>query len=327
MAWNRICSALVCGAAASLLSGCGGGGSDSASSAPPPITVTPPPLTTPPPPPPPSASTGWLVGAVPGETLGGLMACAIDPVQRDAAGHVTGLAALTGAKIDNSLSLLFRDADSYSLNVNGFGGSSFAPADKRSSPTLAFDYFLKPGGDEFYLARANEASGSRTFATHGLYTGGGVCFFAVGLPASPLPTSGTGDYIIIADGLARIGGQNLRLLPSYTGSSLIVDYQTGKATLTLVLGGKPNAFEEFADKPVTAITTVTASLQRIQGSAAFGTADISGGGFTGKVAGQLVGNTANVSGLGGAGAVFSFELRNTAGEVIFGVATAERSMI
>nr|WP_314444630.1 hypothetical protein [uncultured Sphingomonas sp.] len=255
------------------------------------------------------------------------MACAVDPVQRDAAGHATGLAALTGAKIDNSLSLLFRDADSYSLDVNGFGGSSFTSADKRTSPTLAFDYFLKPGDDEFYLARTNGVSGTRTFATHGLYTASGFCFFAIGLPASPLPTSGTGTYGIIVDGLAQIGGQNLRLLPSYTGSSLTVDYQTGKATLTLALGGKTNAFEEFADKPVTAITTVTASLQRIQGSAAFGRADISGGAFTGKVEGQLVGNSANVSGFGGPGAVFTFELRSAAGEVIFGVVTAERDLI
>jgi hypothetical protein len=51
------------------------------------------------------------------------------------------------------------------------------------------------------------------------------------------------------------------------------------------------------------------------------------GGFTGIVRGSLVGDTKNVSGSGGSGAVFTFEMRNAAGEVIFGVATAERSGI
>ena len=269
-----------------------------------------------------------LVGAVPGQTLHGVMACANDPVQRDTAGHVTGIAALTGAKIDNSVALLFRNADSYALDINGFGGSAFAPGDKQTSPTIAFDYFLNGDKDAFYLARNNPSSGARSFATHGLYIAPDLCFFAAGLPATSLPTSGTGEYHLLADGLARIGNENLRLLPSYTDSRLSVDYQTGTATLTMVLGGRPGAFAEFTDKPAAAITTATATLQLNAQSRAFSPAPLVGsGGYTGTVHGTLVGNSANVSGYGGSAAVYTFELRNAAGEVVFGVVTAERLMI
>jgi hypothetical protein len=54
---------------------------------------------------------------------------------------------------------------------------------------------------------------------------------------------------------------------------------------------------------------------------------IGSGGYSGTVNGFLVGDTRNVSGSGGSAAVFTFELKNTAGEVIFGTIVAERNMI
>lgn len=330
MTSNRIRKALVCSVGIIVLSSCGGG-NETVTAPPTPVAVAPPPAPppSPPPAPPPTPSPSpTLVGAASGQTLSGAMSCARDPVQRNSDGHVIGLPVLTGAKIDNSLSLLFRGPDSYSLDVNGFGGSSFAPGDKRTSSTLAFDQFINSGKDEFYIAKSNSLSGGRTFATHGLYNESGLCFFAVGLPAVSLPNSGSGEYFNIVDGIARIGGVNLRLLPSIDGSSLTVNYETGAATLNLTLSGRPNPFEEFTDQSPASITTATASLQLQQGGPSFAAATLTGsGGFSGTVTGSLVGDTQNVSGNGGSGAVFSFEMRNAAGEVIFGVVTAERIII
>jgi hypothetical protein len=227
-----------------------------------------------------------------------------------------------------SLNLLFRGTDSYSLEVNGFGGSKFAPVNKRASPTVAFDQFLKAGDDEFSIAKINALSGTRTFATHGVYYSPGLCFFAAGLPAGPIPASGRGDYGVIVDGVAKVRNETLRLLPSYSGSSLAVDFDARTAALTLVLSGRPNPFGEFADQPSTTITTATASLALYQGGRSFDTAPLIGsGGYSGTVNGFLVGDTRNVSGSGGSAAVFTFELKNTAGEVIFGTIVAERNMI
>jgi hypothetical protein len=329
MAWRKLATALLFSGTAMTLSSCGGG--DGSTTVPTSVVaVSPPPAVPPPPPPitPPPPSGIQLVGAAPGQTLQGLLACARDPVTRDGEGRVTGLPVLTGAKIDNSLLLLFRDTDSYSLDVNGFGGSDFAPADKRTSATLAFDQFLKAGGDEFLITRSNSLSGTRTFATHGLYNAAGLCFFAAGLPAAPLPTSGTGDYLVIVDGIAKSGDQTLRLLPSFEGSLLKVDYAERTANLTLVLAGRPNAFGDFTGQSPVSVTTATASLKFLQAGPAFTTTTLTGsGGYSGTVTGMLVGDTQNVSGSGGFGAVFTFEMKNAAGEVIFGTIVAERNLI
>jgi hypothetical protein len=193
---------------------------------------------------------------------------------------------------------------------------------------VAFDQLINPQGDELYITKSNSLSGSRTFATHGLENSSALCFFAVGLPAAPLPTTGSGEYGVIVDGIARIGGTNLRLLPSFSGSSLIVNYQTGTATLTLAISGRPNPFEEFATQPTTSITTATASLSLQAGGPGFATTGLAGSnGFGGAVTGSLVGNAQNTSGKGGSGAVFTFALSNAAGEVIFGIVAAERFLI
>lgn len=314
-----------------LIAGCGGdsgsGGSVGGGTG---VIITPTPVPLPPttPPPPPLPSIPRLVGAMPGESLGGLLACAKDPAVVNSQGHVTGLPVLTGAKIDNTIMLRFNGTDSYAVvDINGFGaGSAFAPTDKRTSPTVAFDQFLS-GGSEFYIARNNSLSGSRTFATHGLLNEyGSLCFFAAGLPAASLPTSGIAEYGVVVDGIAQIGGQTQRLLPSFSGSSLVVNFATRTASLELNLSGRANAFEEFGNQPSTTLTSASASLQ-FQGGGAGATALSGIGGFSGTVRGLLVGDTQNTSGFGGSGAVFTFELRNAAGDVIFGVLTAERNLI
>lgn len=94
-----------------LLAACGGeSGGRSGVSVVPGTSGTPPsptpsatPIPAPSPSPPPAGAR--IAGALPGDTLAGLVACARDPVTKDAQGHVMEIKALTGAKIDNRLSL------------------------------------------------------------------------------------------------------------------------------------------------------------------------------------------------------------------------------
>jgi len=146
------------------------------------------------------------------------------------------------------------------------------------SPTMAYDQYLGPAGDELFLFRDGGPFGSLSFATLGLDNYHGVCFFAVGLAPPSLPQSDVGDYFAYADGIARIGGNTVRLFQSY--GTLDVNYQTGAATFQLKLAGRGNPFEEFSSQPPSDIATVTASLQLRNGH--FGLTSLLGGGYSGN---------------------------------------------
>jgi hypothetical protein len=247
-----------------------------------------------------------------------------DAVTRDALGQVVGLPAFTGAKIDNHLALTYRAQDSFALDLNGFGGPSFLPSDKRTSQTGPYHQFLNPSQGEFFIFRDGGPFGSFTFGTLGLDNSAGLCFFAAGLQPPSIPFSGTGDYFARADGIARVGGQTLRLFG--TTGVLDVNYGTGAGSIQLAITGRGNAFGDFTSQPATGITMATATLQFKSG--AFASSVLSGSnGYTGTIMGQLVSNTANVSGSGGAGAVFTFELKNAQGDIITGAVVAERNLI
>lgn len=313
------------------LPGCGGGSSGSGGN---PVAVapapspssTPTPAPTPTPSPTPAAIR--VGGASPGQSLVGNEACARDAVTRDSQGHVTALPSLSGAKIDNSLRLTYRDVDSYALDINGFGGSSFAPADKRTPPTRSlFHQFLNPTRGEFLIAR-DGSFGNGVFTTMGLDNSTGVCFFAVGLPIDALPTDGVAIYYGWIDGVGQIAGQTTRLLSS--SGSVRLNTQTRLATVELFLdrlGGDPfgDPFGDIGSQFSQEITVATAVLQLLPNGAFSLAALTARNGSTGTITGTLVSRAAdNGLGGGGAGAVFTFELRNAQGDVLFGAFAAER---
>lgn len=314
---------LVASAGLALL-GCGGAGQDESIAAPP-VTVAPVPPTavqTPAPSlPEPSKS---IAGAMPGGLLGGGLACVRDPVAVDASARVTALNTLTGASIGNQMVLFYAGKDRFSLDVNGFGGSRFEPADKQVSSNAAYAQFANATQGEFFLFESGGPFGSSTFATLGMYNYAGLCFFAVGVEANSLPTVGVGDYFAGADGVARVGGQTLRVFG--TTGNLDVQYASQVATLTLTVVGRGDPFGAFTARPAVELTTVTANL-RVRGYS-FESISVSGSnGYTGTVSGFFVGNEANASGVGGSGAVFTFELRNAQGDMIVGAVAAERNLI
>ena len=311
------------------LPGCGGGSSGSGSS---PIAVAPAPspsLTpTPAPTPTPTPAAIRVGGASPGQSLIGNEACARDAVTRDSQGHVTALPSLSGAKIDNSLRLTYRDIDSYALDINGFGGSSFTPADKRSPPTRSlFHQFLNTTQGEFLIARDGSFENG-VFTTMGLDNSTGLCFFAVGLPIDALPTDAVAIYNGWIDGVGQIAGQTTRLLSS--SGSVRLNTQNRLATVELFLdglGGNPfgDPFGDIGSQFSQEITVATAVLQLLPNGAFSLAALTARNGFTGTITGTLVSRAAgNGLGGGGAGSVFTFELRNAQGDVLFGAFAAER---
>lgn len=300
----------------------GSGGQNSITSPAP--TPSPP---APPPPPPtqsPAAPARTIAGASPGDTLVGIQTCARDGAVRDSEGHVIGLTDFTSAKIDNFVTLKYVAVDSFELDLNGFGGPSYVPADKRTSPDRAYDQFLNRTQGEFFLFKDGGPFGSFTFATLGLDNSSGLCFFAVGLQPSSLPNIGSDTYFARADGIAKVDGQLLRLFG--TEGRLDVNYETGAALLELTINGRGHPFADFTGQVATSIATVRATLQ-LRERGGFSASLSGSNGYTGSVTGMLVSNERNVSGRGGAGAVLTFELRNSQGEVMTGAIAAERNLI
>ena len=304
------------------LSSCGGE-SGSTTSMPPLVTVTPPP--TPPPtppvaPPPPTVAVGpTLAGASIGGVLEGVYACATDPVTRDTSGRITGIN-LTNAKIDNLLSLTYRAVDSFSLDINGFGGSEFDPADKQFWMGGPYDQFLDANNGEFFISR----NGGSLFAILGVDNSSNACFFAAGQRPDTFPNQLT-EYFAIIDGLARVGSATTRLYSN--NSEMTFDPVTKIAKIKLKLARRDTPFGAFYDQAPTAIAEVTASLE-LQPGGYFTDATLSGGQYLGTIGGSFVGvGASNVSGRGGAGAVFTFVLRSNTGDIMFGVAAAQANLL
>lgn len=309
------------------LANCDGDGGMGGTGGAPSPSPTPAPTVTPSPTPSPGPTLGHpLPGTTAGQVLGGPLVCVNASIVEDANGHVIEVGSIAGVKSDNVIGVTVRATDSYLTNVNGFGGSSYLPSDERTSPNLAYDQFLNSAGDEFFIMRPSSLAGTRTFATLGIESSGpDLCFFAVGPEATSLPDGSDIDYTIVLDGIARIGGQTYRLLPS--AGTLNVDFAAGAATLHMELKGRGNAFDDFSSQPIFDIATADATIGSLTGFVV-GPTPLSGpNGFTGTVTGQFVGDASNVSGEGGSGAALVFELRSSNGDVIFGAIVGERSMI
>lgn len=323
---TRILAAL---AISTALAGCGGGSSGSAVGSPvgvaPAPAPSPSPSSTPTPTPSPTTATRFL-GASPGQVLAGRMACARDSVvDHDAQGRVTALRSLSGAKIDNSLQLTYRGVDSYLLDVNGFGGSAFVPADRVASTNRVYSQFLNPTQGEFDIFQDGNAFGTRTFTTIGLDNSSGLCFFAVGRTADSLPQVPADEHFLTVDGVGRIGDQTLRLFGSE--GRMTVNIQTKEAVFELRLTGRDDPFGDFTTRPTKEITSAKVTL-RYNGSGSFGLSPLTAtNGYTGSITGSFTTPQADAVGGGGAGAVFTFELQDAQGDILFGAIASEANRI
>ena len=303
-----------------MMSGCGGGGSGSAA---PPVNVAPPTtLMSPPPTPTPTsiptptpAPLGPLAGGgMVGDQLEGNCAYARGTLTFNSRTDVLpGLAAITGVTgADLSappsgtvgVGITLRGVDAYDV---GFEGPQFRPADKIAAETALFDQYFQSAGFDNVELDIYRNNGPLAFASValGFYAEPTVfCPFAIGLPVTGLPTSGTATYGGIADGIAIVGGEPRRLFGS--PATLTFDYAGNTGTVRLELSGRGDAFGNFTATPASSVTLVTSTVTGVSGQFS-GTAQGSPGGYSGTVMGYFLGPQAN-----GVGMAFRLEGANGA---------------
>ena len=130
------------------LAGCSGGSSGSSA---PPVAGGPSPAPSPTPTPSPTPSpsptpTGTIAGVAPGEAFALAMECAATPDGVLTDGRLTGVTTL-GVSLTNLRdiygALYYLKIDSFAFDANGFGGSTYVPADKRTPANPIYDLFVQ----------------------------------------------------------------------------------------------------------------------------------------------------------------------------------------
>jgi hypothetical protein len=305
-----------------LLASCGEGGNSqpgtvtvSPSPTPPVPSLTP----TPTPSPTPTPAGPPIANVAPGGTLSGNLVCAggdfryetISDGGRRLADATRIGAADTGR---SSIAILYRTTNSFQIDINGFGGPSFLPSDRKGEAAGSHwpvAYFRKSpvqqSADELEIHDGNGPFGGLVNASLGrLSDGSSLCFFAVGSDRGPIGTQGTKDYsILVADGLAILGGVARRI--GLATASARVDRETRTIDLSLDMYASTPPFGTPANNinlgPATARLNITAS-DRMSGALA------GPGGSMGTIAGRFFefGN----------GAGFVFDLTYPNGDRIFG---------
>ncbi|MFN6933625.1 MAG: hypothetical protein ACK4NZ_00555 [Tsuneonella sp.] len=228
-------------------------------------------------------------------------------------GSVSGIGPISKTNIDNNLALTYVAPDTFSSDVNGFGGSRWTPADKRTAPNQHFVRFANPEQGELQLAINN-----LLFVTHGLENSTGLCFFAAGLRPQSLPSI-TVEYVGIIDGFGIISGQQKRLFDvSVSEPVLIMDFATGRGKLEFQLVARNDPFGEYEKRTAEPLGMVTADLHLNPASQNLRLTTLTGSGFDGKVTGIFVDRDQSILRTGGAGVALVFELTRPNGDLLFG---------
>lgn len=327
MSYRQFSTNMLAVAALTAIQGCGG--DDQPPSGPiavPAPTPAPTPAPSQPATPTPAPSSGLppiLAGARIGETVSGPLVCSDGALTLDAEGAVIGVGPISRAQIDTSLSIRYVAADTFVLDLNGFGGGTYGPALKRSYPTAEYLRFADPLRGEFLLARNGLA-----YVTSGVAAESGLCMYAAGLPALTLPT-GVVSYVGLVDGFGVVSGQQVRLSAANVDASL--DFARGTGQLSFQLMRSAIAAGSRVTNPGTApavLATVTANLTIAPTSRTLsGTA--SGGGYAGTVKGSFVSQGQSVlgPGIGGTGIALVFELRSASGDILYGALPLSADLI
>ena len=310
-------SALAMGFLAIALTGCGGGESSGGSDAQPlPLTTAPTPTPTPTATPSLAADPGGAMLAnatLPGE-LRGVTICSGGQVTR-ANGQITSFVDTTpdGPLRDDSLRIEITADYEYKTDFNGFGGSMYPSASRIGG--RAFEVFIAANGDdELQIAKALTPL---VFTTYGLASYDTPCFFAVGRAESGQPQTLQRHYSTgFGDGLVGSGSDHDRLY----GTRAVLTQTGGQAyTLTIEFAAVADAFAEPDGQSVRPIGRATAGLT-LAGTV-FGAAPITApGGFSGEISGLR-------SGVNFGGAIFVFDLRNPAGDRLWGVLALDADAI
>jgi|GEM_PF-3250655 len=262
-----------------------------------------------------------IADVMPGGSLGGPFLCAAGTLtyvtEADGTRRLSAVSAVTGVNFNSSIAIDYLALDRFRTDINGFGGPTLEPADKRTPLAgVRYDYFRKASELEIYRTGKDIL-----FATMGRLSGDwvpdAICFYAAGPPAKNLPTSNGWWFYGLADGLALRGGKTERLF----GSDMRADYDAAKRELSIriMLRGRDQPFGDFASRPATDITVATARVTLNSGGG--GSATLTGAdGSTGTISGRLFGNL-------GIGLGFVFELNYPNGDRIFGAIAGDMNLI
>lgn len=300
-----------------LLSACGG--DEARAPAPTGGVVVPPPpapAPAPSPAPAPAPSAGdqpSMAGAAIGETIGGPAACSDGALARGADGRVSGIASISGVRIDNALGITYRAEDSFSTDYNGFGGSYYTAADRRNSDDPFYVRYASPQQGELLLGRHG-----LTFVTFGQENGSYLCFFAAGLRARSLPETLV-EYLGVVDGFGVIAGEQKRFaIPGDEPlkARLIMDFATGRGQLTIRLAARDDPFGDYAANPETVIDTVTAEVVIDRASSSASGIRLAGADFSGEANGYFVGRESTLG--DGAGLALAFHVSRANGDFVYG---------
>lgn len=303
-----------------VLSGCGGG--DGSSGPPAPVAAAPAPTPSPTPSPPPSPSSlsarlgpPLLTILQPGDQIEGPIVCASGTLSyatdTDGTIRLASLSAISQADNDNFLHIQYGGTDRFTFDVNGFGGSSFVPGDKRPSEIPSFLEYRK-SDDQMQIAFVPLAYGTVGFLA--LATSQ-FCFFAAGPGFTAASTSGQLDNsAAIADGLAVVTGRPYRLttdrvIGSWNASGSAIDLQ-------LTLTPRLPAFGVTDPSGPKAIGPIR--LQRANGETKL---------WIGVAEERATGTLDCVLQQGGVGIACAFELRTEAGDRFVGAVAGDARLI
>jgi hypothetical protein len=225
-----------------------------------------------------------------------------------------GVGPISRIKLDNGLALTYRGVDSFSDEINGFGGASWQPDDKTAPPDRYFVRYANSTNGELRLA-----ADDLEFVTYGMENSFSQCFFAAGVPATSVPADGTVEYFGAVDGFAVIGGRQKRVFQVDSAKPILVfDFKTGRGTLEFELVTHDDPYGDFTASTPVSVGTVKADLQTAVLGKGFGITPLSGSGFAGQLAGGFIGRETPLLGAGGGGVAIVFELNGPGGDVIFG---------
>lgn len=298
---------LFAAAACGALLACGGGGTTAppAPSPGPSPAPTPTPMPNPGPTPAPTPGpipTGSpnLAGARDGATLRLQRACTTAAITYSGS-RVTGLQSIVPATL-SATTIVYTALPPDRLAYEG---------EEHFFANLTPDFGFYESISNFPLAVASTALFSAPTVTFGNGARGGLCFFAAGLPAT-VPT-GNLTYDGTVDGLAQSAAGTRRLIRS--SADVTMNFTAGTGTVSLVLKTLPDAFAPSSGQLQTTLGTLTGNLT-LNGTQVTVSNIAAPSGYTGTMQGELVGT---------AGMALAFQLRNGAGDVIWGAVAVDGS--
>ena len=229
---------------------------------------------------------------------------------------MAGITSITSASLGGGmayppLQIHYAAVDTFALDVNGFGGSSFAPIDRRGSISEKFGH-LRKGNEELEIDTGQSGLSLVTFGRFSWKEE--LCFFAAGARTANFLVDGDYPFAGVADGVfvSASSGRTYRVYGSIVEGTIFANAR--EVAVTIRFTGRDWPFDDFPDSEPVDLGVATARIPYAVSS--FDFAKFAGpGGSTGTITGQFHDRLASLS--------FVYELTYPNGDRMFGAAAAE----